>query len=43
MKNILNIPCSDKSVVDVCCSAMDLSKMVLMSMIYSFLLDAFMH
>ena len=43
MKNILNIPCSDKSVVDVCCSAMDLSKMVLMSISYSFLLNAFVH
>ena len=43
MKNILNIPCGDKSVADVCCSAMDLSKIVLISMIYSFLLDVFVH
>lgn len=43
MKNVLNIPCSDKGVVDVCCTAMDLSKMVLMSISYSFLLDAFVH
>ena len=43
MKNILNIPCGDKSVVDVCCSAVDLSKMALMSISYSFLLDAFVH
>jgi hypothetical protein len=43
MKNILNIPCSDKSVVDVCCYAIDLSKMVLMSISYSFLLNAFVH
>ena len=32
-----------KIVVDACCSAMDLSKMVLMSISYSFLLDAFVH
>ena len=43
MANILNIPCGDKSVVEGCCSAMDLSKMVLMSISYGFLLDAFMH
>tara|TARA_B100001142_G_scaffold76286_1_gene77044 strand:+ start:558 stop:689 length:132 start_codon:yes stop_codon:yes gene_type:complete len=43
MKNILNIPCGDKNVVDVYCSAMDLGKMVLMSISYSFLLDAFVH
>ena len=43
MVNILNIPCGDKSVVEACCSAMDSSKMVLMSMSYGFLLDAFMH
>jgi hypothetical protein len=43
MKNILNIPCGDKSVVDVCCSAMESSKMVLVQISYSFLLDAFVH
>ena len=43
MKKILNILCGDKSVVDVCCSAVDLSKTVLMSISYSFLLDAFVH
>ena len=43
MKNILNVLCGDMSLVDVCCFAMDLSKMVLMSISYSFLLDAFVH
>ena len=43
MKNILNIPCGDKSVVDVCCSAMDSSEIVLIAISYSFLLDAFVH
>ena len=43
MTNVLNVPCGDKSMLDACCSAMDLSKMVLMSISYDFLLDAFVH
>mgnify|MGYP003321876880 CR=1 FL=1 len=43
MKNISNIPYGDKIVVDACCSAIALSKMVLMSISYSFLIDASVH